>query len=488
MKVRTKILFLVLVLALGALVMAGCARDGNGDAEPVGPGATPTPTPAPVAGVEDPVEPEAPPRDLGGRAVVEGNWWGGWHMDTAEPATLEAEARFDDRLYVFDRYNFTMWQESLGDWGSIQEIATMSILAGDPAADIFVLSHYWFGPLMTQGLVAPLPFVDFDDRSQYTWNPNTVGMTRDRDGVPHGWSRDIQTGPGVWFNMRLLEEAGIDPYLPFDLQMRGEWTWDAWLDLLRQTTRDIGNTGVIDTWGIATFSSFMLMMALPTNNARYIYRDAEGRFHNMTNTPEFLETLTFVNGMRHVFNVMMPQPPDTPWNWFDQAFLNGDVAFRTGGEYMSTGLMANSDDPFGFVSFPIGPNNGGRGFRFQGNTNFSVIPSTFTPAEVEDIMFAYMMFHRPLPEFQDPDAWRIAAYLRHATPRSVDETMALFGRDPSRWEPMWHAVLPGPGFHEGEVFSWRMWHEGSDPAVIVEEAQPLVNEAVAEANRIVGVN
>ena len=488
MKVRTKILFLVLLLALGTFVLVACGRADEPAVDP-GPGAaTPAPgvDPAPAPDVEP--EPELPPRDLGGREVVIGNWWGGWHWETAEPATLAAEARFDDRLYVMDRYNFTMWEESLGDWGNIQEIVTMSILAGDPAADIILLSHYWFGGLMMQGLLAPITTVDFTDRTDYSWNPNTIMMATDPNGVVHGWSRDIQTGSGVWFNMRLLEEAGIDPYLPFDLQLRGEWTWDAWLELLHATTRDIGNTGVIDTWGIATFSSFMLMTALPTNNARYIYRDAQGRFHNMTNTPEFLETLTFVNGMRHVFQVMMPQPPDTPWNWFDQAFMNGEVAFREGGAGMAGGLAANSDDPFGWVTFPLGPNNGGRGPRFQGNTNFTVIPSTFTPERVEETMFAYLMFHRPLPDFQDPDEWKIGPLLVHSTPRNVYESMALFARDPARFEPMWHAVLPGPGFHEGEVFSWRMWHEGSDPAQIVEEAQPLVNEAVAEANRIVGVN
>ena len=480
---------LVTLLLVAVIALAACNRDNNGGtAEPTPAQETPAPTPAPADTTPAADTPDAPTdvpaRDLGGREIVIGNWWGSWDVDTAEPTTLEAEARLEDRIRVMERYNFTMREENLGGWGYIQEIATMSILAGDPAADIFILSHYWFGPLMTQGLVAPITTVDFTDTSEYTWNQNTVNMTRDANGVAHGWSRDIQTGPGVWFNMRLLEEAGIDPYLPFDLQMSGQWTWDAWLDMLHATTRDIGNTGVNDTWGIATFSSNMLMLALPANGARYIYRDAQGMFHNQTNTPQFLETLTFVNNMRHVYNVMMPQPPDSPWNWFDYAFRNGEVAFRTGGSYLASGLAEHSDDPFGFVVFPVGPS--GDTYRFQGNTNFHVIPSTFSPDEVDDIMFAYMMWQRPLPGFDDPDGWKAGAYLVHSTPRNVDETMALFGRDGTRWQPMWHAVLPGPGFHEGELFSWRMWHEDSDPAAIVEEAQPLVNEAVAEANRITG--
>ncbi|MCL2285976.1 MAG: extracellular solute-binding protein [Firmicutes bacterium] len=487
MKVKMKVLLLpVLLVALFALAACGGGNDTNdGGTQANNQPAAETPVaPAPEPEPAAQEEPSAPPRDLGGREIVIGNWWANWCVDTAEPTTLQGEARLDDRIYVMDRYNFTMREENLGGWGYIQEIATMSILAGDPAADIFILSHYWFGPLMTQGLLAPITTVDFTDTSEYTWNQNTVNMARDANGVPHGWSRDIQTGPGLWFNMRLLEEAGVDPYLPFDLQLRGEWTWDAWLELLHATTRDIDNTGINDTWGFAGFSSFLLMWALPTNNARYIYRDAQGRFHNQTNTPEFLETLTFINNLRHVENVMMPQPPDTPWNWFDYAFRNGEVAWFNGGSGLAGTLANYSDDPFGFVTFPVGPS--GTTHRFQGNTNFNVIPSTFNAQEVDDIMFAYLMWQRPLPGFDDPDAWKAAAYLVHSTPRNVDETMALFGRDGTRWEPMWHAVLPGPGFHEGEVFSWRMWHEGSDAAVIVEEAQPLVNDAVAEANRILG--
>ena len=480
---------LVTLLLVAVIALAACNRDNNG-----GGTADPTPaqpeqaipadtTPATTETPADEPEQDVPAHDLGGREVVIGNWWGNWCVDTAEPTTLAAEARLEDRIYVMERYNFTMREENLGGWGYIQEMVTMSILAGDPVADIIILDQAWLMPLLSQGLLAPITSVDFRDTSVYNWNQNIIDMTRDAHDVPHGWTREIQTGGGVWFNMRLLEEAGIDPYLPFDLQMSGQWTWDAWLDMLHALTRDINNDGIMDTWGIATFSQDILGLALPSNNARSVYRDAQGVFHNQTNTPEFLEVLTFVNSLQHIENVQMPQPPDSEWNWFDQAFTNSQVAMRTGGSFGPGGLF-DMTDPVGFVTFPVGPS--GDTQRFQANANFFVIPGTFGSQDVEEIMQAYMLWQRPLPGFDDPDGWKASEYLRHSTPRSVDETLALFSRDGSRFEPLWWPLLPGQGFSQSQLIAWRMWHEDSDPAAIIEEAQPVINEAIADANRVAG--
>ena len=487
MKRNWKALVVVLLMALALALVVGCRNeDDDQPADDPGqdqPAATPTPAPADDDDDDDDdddyVAEDPPSRDLGGRHIVLGNWWGDHDPFTYEPGTLFAEEQQMHRLALFERYNFTMETRNIAGWGEYQELSTLSILAGDPIADIITFNAYWWPAMLAQGLFAPLPeHYDFHDRSVINWNRPMMEAGQAVDGTYFLFSNYTQIGSGVFWNFRLLEEAGIDPNLPFDLQQRGEWTWDAFLDLLRATTRDIDNTGVMDTWGIATFSSDILPQALASNGAQYVGRGADGLLYNATNTPQFLEALTFVNSLMHVENVMMPQPEGSEWNWFDYAFLNAEVAFRTSGHWMAPAINNNLADDFGFVVFPVGPS--GDTHRFIGNGNVNAIPSTFAPDEVCDILFAWILWESPVPGFDDPDIWKAAAYLNHTSPRSVDESLVI-ARDPARMSPLWHQLVPG--FDEGPNFSWRMWHEDSDPATIIEEAQMRINYAIDNANQ-----
>jgi hypothetical protein len=291
------------------------------------------------------------------------------------------------------------------------------------------------------------------------------------NGVAYGWTRALIQGWGLYFNQRLFEEAGLDPQLPFDLQMAGEWI----------LTRDIDNDGIIDVWAMATFSSDILPRAVRSNNAKFIGIDENGFFYNGTTTPEFLEALVFVNSLDEL-GFLMPQPEGSEWNWFNQAWLNGQVAMRTAANFEAAGFLANLGDDFGFATFPIGPN--ATTPLNAHHANVLAVPATFSPDEVDDIMFLFQLWNRPLPEFDDPDGWMLGAYLNHAHPRSVDETMALFMRNPDILQ--FTTTLYIPGLHGnagvGTDFAWRMWQEGSDPAVIVEEAQQKWDTLIAEAN------
>lgn len=41
---------------------------------------------------------------------------------------------------------------------------------------------------------------------------------------------------GVFFNKRLLNDAGVDPEEIYDLQAKGEWTWEAFEALCEKLT------------------------------------------------------------------------------------------------------------------------------------------------------------------------------------------------------------------------------------------------------------
>jgi ABC-type glycerol-3-phosphate transport system substrate-binding protein len=296
--------------------------------------------------------------------------------------------------------------------------------------------------------------------------------------VPYGFAIGDLMGGGIYFNQRLFEEAGLDPELPFNLQAAGEWTWDAFMEIAHALTRDTDNDGIDDTFALAAFSNDILSRALASNHATYVGRNPEtGEFFNATNTPEFLEALTFVNNL-HVEGVMMPQPEGSEWNWFDEAFWNADVAMRTGGTYMA-GAHINDrvDDPWGFVAFPMGPQ--ATEHQFFTYHNVSVIPSSFSQDEIDDIMFAFQLWQQTPEGFDDPDAWIMPNLVNFSNPRSVEETLAMFARNQSLHATPFNVFIPG--LNVGDI-AWAMWHEDSDPTAIVEAVQASWNTIISDAN------
>jgi hypothetical protein len=149
-------------------------------------------------------------------------------------------------------------------------------------------------------------------------------------------------------------------------------------------------------------------------------------------------------------------------------FNDGHGAMMSGGNYVANARVnPNLQDDWGFVHFPRGPRMDEHHTWL--NYNINAIPHFFSPADVEDIMFAMQMWIRPL-EDDDPDDWIFANYVNHHDPRSVDETMVNFTRNPAHISMPAQAMMPGLGNVLGDNFSWRVW-AGNEAAVIVEEAQ-----------------
>ncbi|MCL2372152.1 MAG: extracellular solute-binding protein [Defluviitaleaceae bacterium] len=470
----------VATLLVGALAFTACgggaADDTTPDTPPPAVTGNETAAPTPDAGNDVEVV-EADARDLGGQHFVIGNWWGYWHVDTFEPQTEEAEERLFDRIDIMERYNFTMEERRMGGWGEVRDMIPLQIMAGSRDVHIWHMEGAWFGTMQQQNLFAPLREEYFDPVTGINWHRGTIDASR-RGGTPHAFATGVVPGGGVYFNMRLLEEAGLDPELPFDLQLAGDWTWDTFMDIARAATRDLDGDGVPDTWGIATFGQDFLQRALRSNDARYVDMDADGRFINSTNTPEFLEALTWANNLGDE-GVTMPEPEGMGWDFFVAAFNNGMAAMRAAGDYVAGAhVNPNLADPWGFVAFPRGPRADTH--LMDGNMNFQAVPANFSEEEVDDIFFVLHRWIRPLPGFDDPLGWQAGAFASHYHPRSVTETMTMFTRNPALMSPAFVHLVPG-GMPHGPEFGWRIWH-GNDPAVILEEAQPRWNEYLARAN------
>ena len=77
------------------------------------------------------------------------------------------------------------------------------------------------------GCLYDLSSLDVFDFTQEKWNKNSLELMTKGDAGYGMLPIPSEPRDGVWFNKRLLEEAGIDPESLYDMQRDGTWTWEA---------------------------------------------------------------------------------------------------------------------------------------------------------------------------------------------------------------------------------------------------------------------
>ena len=487
MKKLCTLMFLAMLLVFA---FTACTSDGNGNggtaAEPANTppadNAPPAETP-PVA----PVAQDPPSRDLGGRVITIGTWWVEECTATADPQSAPDRARWNDRRAMEERYNFTIRYVRWSDWEGVRDNIQGELLAGNDDVTIWTVEAGWFATHHGAGLFAPIPLHHFRDDDGVTWNRSVLDVSM-RDGSPHAFSTDVnQFAGGVYWNMRLFEEAGLPRDLPFQLQAEGNWNWDTFTDIARRIWRDVDGTGVPAIWPIAGFANDFLALALASNGANYAIVDpATGRFVNNTNTPEFLEAITWVTSLRAEMLAFHEYDVGGEWDAHRQIFMDGLGAMQPAGNYVAGGrLRDNMTDDYGFVAFPQGPRTMGTDRHYAWVTpNFNVIPHFFSQDDIDDIMFAFSLWNREL-EDDDPDDWIFANLPNHRDSRSVEETMLYFTRNADNHVMPAHFLMPGLGNVLNNNFNWRVWSpEGNEASVIVEEGQQPWNAFLDRVNEM----
>jgi hypothetical protein len=139
--------------------------------------------------------------------------------------------------------------------------------------------------------------------------------------------------------------------------------------------------------------------------------------------------------------------------------------------------LRDMKDDYGFVLFPKGPR--AKDYRFASDENVYVIPSTYSPAQVDQIMQAIYLWSTPAPGQDSPDAWKAEQYANYRDERAVNETLAMI-RDP-KYGSMKYAVMI-PGLERGDI-AWNMWFDGVDPAQLIESVSQSWNNTISAANK-----
>ena len=414
------------------------------------------------------------PVDLGGMEIVIRDWWSG---DPAEPTNDYEEARDEYREWIQETYNFTITQQAISDWTSTPaDFVDYATTGGDENYIWILRDDPAITSALSSGLMYDLATLDCLDFSQPKFQRNKLHEQYAKgDSIYAMYAGYSEPRTGVYFNKRLLNDAGIDPETIYDMQADGTWTWDAFEEMMAAVQRDIDNDGVIDVYGLTLNEGNMTTIAVFSNNGCYIGKNDDGYFYNLE-SPETLEALEWTVDMFNKYD--LPDPEGAEWDYYKEAFINGQAAFMVEDEYAGTpgNFLQDMEDEVGFVMFPKGPQR--EDYVNVWSNNPVAIPACYDADKAWKLAFAWNLYTDQPAGYEDyMDLSAAAAGIFDM--RAIDETIPMMMEE-DHGTIAYHGLIPNLSL--GEQFVWNI-----APGAVVSEQVEAIRDTwkayVDEANK-----
>lgn len=422
------------------------------------------------------------PYDLGGIEVIVRDWF-------TSPERAEAKTDFEEAQYAYqdwiqETYNFKIHGETIGDWGSVaQDFVDYVTAGGDDKNYVFTLPSGFSSTLLNaigQGLVYDLSKLDCLDFSEPKF-ANGVNKLYTIDGGVYamraGWA---EPRTGLYFNKRILTEAGVNPDDIYDMQANDTWTWQAFEEVLEKVQQDTDNDGTVDIWGLALNEGVMVNAAVFSNGGKYVGMDADGKYTYEFESPETLEALEWVRDIFNKYDWNGPVDDEgnaAAWDYYQDQFKTGGAAFCCDQQYCATpgNLFYETEDELGFVMFPKGP----KGKLVQvAEDNMYVIPSCYDDDTAWKCAFAYSLYNEFVPGYEDYNPYINTTATGNFDERAYNETVPLMSKNS---EIGLHAVIPNLDL--GEPFTWKFYPDMAPVSEIVDGFRDMYKQYIDEANK-----
>ena len=393
--------------------------------------------------------------DLGGMEIIIRDWWTG---EPTEPSNDYEEAREEYREWIQSTYNFTIKQTAISDWGSTPEDFVNYATTGGDENYVFILrDDPAITGAMANGLMYDLATLDCLDFSEAKFQKNLLHKLYSKgDSIYAMYAGVSEPRGGVYFNKRILTEAGIDPESIYDLQASGDWTWDKWTELMDQVQQDTDNDGVIDIYGTTQNNGNLTNSAVWSNNGEYVGQE-NGQYVYKLENAETVEALEFA--VKIFDNYTLPYPEGANWDYYKEAFLNGQAAFMPEDGYAGTpgNFLQDMVDDFGWVAFPKGPK--ATDYTNCWSNNPAAIPACYDADKAWKIAFAWNLYTNEAPGWEDYEGWKPNYYAGFRDTRAVDETAKMLTE---KGMITYHGLIPN--LNLGPDLTW-----GIAPGTVVSE-------------------
>jgi ABC-type glycerol-3-phosphate transport system substrate-binding protein len=342
--------FLSVAIALMLIVnMVGCSKSSDNGAkasqEPQNTStSTEQPTPSPSA------EPEPIKYDLKGETVKIGVWY-----DDADPRTVKEKGPAEEaQIKLIEaaekNYNGKIEFVKFGDYGKYVENFTTTSLSGQPFADIVRLELFWsFPQLVNKGFIQPIEqWLDINDPKYIDWMKSGGSYK----GHQYGLVDSAPSPYGIFYNKTLVQKLGLED--PYELQQKGEWTWEKFREFAKKATKDTNGDGKTDVFGVAgaygKVKGFAEQMIY--TNKGSIDKDANGELKFSLNSENAIQALQYISDLYNVDkSIMQPIPEDA-----SKEFIASKGVMYAGFSWELSGLKDGmKDQQLGYVFFPKGP-------------------------------------------------------------------------------------------------------------------------------------
>jgi ABC-type glycerol-3-phosphate transport system substrate-binding protein len=352
MKKFAKFLSILLVLCM-IMGLAACTQDPNPDPTPA-PSGTGDPT---DGGDTDPTDEVVAKPDLGGFQLIVANWWDPAEYVETEPTTALAQLVYDYRHELMGEMNFTYASIGLSHLGTYHDVVVNSLMTHDGMFNMFQPQPESITALASQGLLVDLSTIpELHLENTNLWSQNIIDYYTIGGKVYAARAAMDEPRDGIIFNKRMLEDAGLDPNLPYQLLQEGKWDWEHFEELCEKLTKDTNNDGVTDIYAFAAQDGDLLDMGIYTNGAMYVDRDDEGYFVDGTQNPAFQEGMEWAVGLIQKGYVESYNNPSASWDEDYVNFSKGKTAMILTQTWVIQSYFKDMADDYGFIVLPAGPN------------------------------------------------------------------------------------------------------------------------------------
>ena len=371
-----------------------------------------------------------PDLDFGGETIHIYAWWS--NTRKADPSPDE-QARYDYIDWLQDTYNCTFVEEDISG-GNYQTITTVELADFVKNGDPSKLCFFTTDPNFAAGPLKNNLFMEWKiDLSGEQWNQACIDFGTYKGKVYGVNTGGVEPRECVFFNKKILADAGIDYNEIYDAQADGTWTWDKmeyYMDLIQQ--KDDDNDGIPDVRGVTGNGGRITRGLVYGNNACFFDYNEEGKLVPVMDSEACMESL---NKRYDWAQKYIPQKndyaPDGEWNWFEGFWKEGKVLFFAGQTYEGYNqgsLMDTCDFEWGCVAFPKGPH--AETYQYAGVTNLISIPNVYDEETSLKLQKIYALYTAPTPGVDADTSWIRDEWAEMMSDdRAVEETYAML-REP----------------------------------------------------------
>jgi len=163
-----------------------------------------------------------------------------------EDGTLINDAVYRRNIALEDKYNFRVKQTRA--LNSLTSAVRKSISAGDETYDLVLPPSREATTLATEGALADLKTVDNLNLAKGYWNQNLEKYTAVNGRLFYCTGdiniMDKQATWVLYFNKNMVTDLGLES--PYNLVRSGQWTMDAFNEMLKDVTKDLNGDGKLD--------------------------------------------------------------------------------------------------------------------------------------------------------------------------------------------------------------------------------------------------